>query len=289
MKALFFKNPTPDKNSFVMQEEKGHFFYNKLHYHPEIQITLILKGKGTCFVGSSITTFAPNDIFILGPDLPHVFRCNEEYFKKGSKLRVHCLSVYFYTNSFGDGFFDLPETKKINKLLKDSSMGIVFSGKTKTEASEVMIKMKEQQGFEKLSLLFKLIRLLSESTRRKLISVGGYNSPLGDENNKRMTNVYNYLRNNYQNKINLEEIAKVANMSVTSLCRFFKQRTKKTIFRLLSEIRVEHACKMLDERKYKVSDIAYECGYNNISNFNRQFLLVTGLSPRKYITRLESK
>ena len=286
MKPILFKNTTPDENSFVFQEDQVPYFYDKLHYHAEIQITVILKGDGTRFVGSNVSSFAPGDVYMLGPNLPHVFRCSNKYYEKNKKLKAHGMSVYFMPNSFGNDFFDLPEVKKIKRLIGESAKGIIFSSKIRDKVTQLMFEIKESQGFGKLCSLLNLLRVLSETSDKKLISGVGFHSPLGDQNNKRLNDIYYYLINHFQKEIKLEELSKVANMSSTALCRFFKQRTRKTIFRFLIELRIEHACKMLDEGLYKISDIADACGYNNISNFNRQFLLITGHTPREYASHI---
>lgn len=288
MKALFFQNPSPDKNSFVLQDDYVHYFYDKLHYHPEIQLTVILNAEGTRFVGSNVSSFSTGDVYMLGPNLPHVFRCGKKYYSKNKKLRAHGMSVYFHPHSFGKEFFDLPEAKRLKKLVADSSKGIIFFGKAKEKAQEIIPQIKEKEGFEKLCLLLELLRMLSETSEKRFISGVSFHSPLGDENNKRLNDVYNYLVNNFHKEIKLDELSEVANMSSTALCRFFKQRTRKTIFQFLVELRIEHACKLLGEQKNKISDVAGKCGYNNISNFNRQFLMVSGITPRKYISRLET-
>lgn len=287
MKAILFKNSSPDEYSFVFQEDHVPYFYDKLHYHAEIQLTVILKGEGTRFVGSNISSFAPGDVYMLGSNLPHVFRCSNKYYEKNKKLKAQSMSVYFRPDSFGKEFFDLPEAKKIKKLISESSKGIVFSGKIKDKAAQLMLEIKQAQGFGKLCSLLSLFKILAETSNRKLISGVEFHSPLESQNNKRFNDIYYYIINNFQKEIKLEKLAKVANMSTTGLCRFFKQRTRKTIFRFLIELRVEHACKLLEEGQHKVSDIADACGYNNISNFNRQFLLVTGRTPREYITQIE--
>ena len=287
MKAILFKNPSSDKNSFFFQEDHVDYFYDKLHYHPEIQISVMLKGTGTRFIGSNISSFAPGDVYMLGPNLPHVFRCGNDYYKKNRKLKAHGMSVYFLPTAFGKHFFDLPEAQKLKQLITQSAKGIIFSGKIKEKATQLMLEIKQQKGFEQLCSLFNLLRVLSETTNKKSISGVGFNSPLGDQNNMRLNNIYHYLINNFHREVKLKDLSNVANMSVTGLCRFFKQRTRKTVFRFLIELRIEHACKLLDGGQHKISDIADVCGYNNISNFNRQFLLVTGHTPKEYITRIE--
>jgi len=286
MKAILFKNTSPDENSFVFQEDHVPYFYDKLHYHAEIQLTIILEGDGTRFVGSNVSSFAPGDVYMLGPNLPHVFRCSNKYYEKNKKLKAHGMSVYFQPNSFGNDFFDLPEAKKLKRLVADSAKGIIFSAKIKDKVKQLMLEIKQGQGFGKLCSLLNLLRVLSETSDKKLISGVGFHSPMGDQNNKRLNDIYYYLINNFQKEIKLEVLSKVANMSATALCRFFKQRTRKTIFRFLIELRIEHACKLLDEGQYKISDIADACGYNNISNFNRQFLLITGHTPREYVAQI---
>jgi len=281
-KPHLFKNPHSGKSSFVLQEDRVPYFYDKLHYHAEFQLTAMIQAEGTRFVGSAVSTFNSGEIYLLGANLPHVFRCAPSFYARKSKKKAHGLSLYFNATSFGDKFFQLPEAKKIDKLLQDSSRGIYFFGQTAIQVEKIMIALKETKGFGRVTQFLSILKLLSESAERKIISGIGFNAPLGDENNKRLDRLFHYLSNNFKEEVDLKTLSKLVGMSATGLCKFFKQRTRKTLFTFLTEIRIENACKLLADKTISISEIAFESGYKNTSNFNRQFKELMKMTPRQY-------
>lgn len=282
MKPILFHNLIADNESFRMQEDKLSHFYDFLHYHPELQLTLILKSKGSAFIGDTICSFDEGDVFLLGPDLPHVFRNTKSIYEDHATNGIHALSVYFKTDSFGEKFFELPENLPIRDFLLKTARGLKFKGEMRNELKQSILLLNEKSGFDRLLHLLQLLSRLSGTAEFDYLSSVSFQQIHEETENKRIQQVSDFVMANYAREITLEEIASVSNMSVTSFCRFFKQRTRKTFTQFVNEVRVGHACRELIYSDSNINEIAYRCGFNNISNFNRQFKDITRFTPTQY-------
>ncbi len=286
MKAVLFKNPNTPASSFHLQEDMDNHFYDIPHYHPEYQLTVIYEGEGTLFVGDRIDRFQAGDIFLLAPNLPHVFRNDQEYYSPKNNLKVHGISIYFRENSFGDSFFNLPEVEAIKALMDTSKGGLRFSGAATNKVHEIMLEMKNKKDLERLVSFMTLLETLSKTLESESISGTSYTNPLRELDNQRINVAFEYVMNNFKKPIRLKDVSEIANMSPSSFSRFFKQRTRKTFSRFVNEVRIGNACQLLKKNRCTIYESAYLVGYNNLSNFNRQFKSITGFSPREYIGKL---
>jgi AraC-like DNA-binding protein len=286
MKPLLFRNPMNNEESFYIQEDKLPHFYDILHYHPEFQLTLIIEGTGTCFIGDKIGRFAPGDIFLIGANLPHVFRSAEAYYSKDSKVFAHGISSYFKKESFGESFFDLPETHAIKDLLLRASRGLIIKGNTREIVRPGILGLVKQDGFQRLLSFLSILYSIATSTELEFISSIGFQASKKENDHKKINDVFNYVMKNFQKDIELDEIAKIASMSTTAFCRFFKIRTRKTFSEFLNEVRIGNACKLLINSSDSITEIAYKSGFNNSSNFNRAFKKITNYTPSGYLKRL---
>lgn len=283
MKPIYFQIPKNTGETVRVQYDEQKHFYDNLHFHPEVQIMLITEGSGTRFIGDSIGSFGPGDILLLGPNLPHVFRNDKKYYEDDSQLKASNISVFFQIESFGEPFLSLPEVFPIHRLLLSSKRGITIKGQTKEKISKLVHQMVHLDGFEKLICLFSTLSLLSGSREIDLLSSVGFDGPQKDSDSKKINDVFTYIMKNFSEEIKLQEAANVANMSVNAFCRYFKQHTRKTFSEFLNEIRIGHACRLLIEDKWNIRETAFECGYDNISYFNRQFKDITGFTPTEYV------
>jgi AraC-like DNA-binding protein len=283
MKPILFRNLIAENESFHIQEDVLTHFYDFLHYHPEIQLTIILKSKGTVIVGDKICPFEAGDLFLLGPGLPHVFLDKADAQNSDG---VHAISIYFKLNSFGDEFFNLPENHLIKELLQKSSRGIKFNGTLKQQMPDKIEQLKVKKGTELLIEFFDILNSLSKAEEIELVSSVSFMKTKDESESKRIESIFRYVMDNFSREITLEEISAVSAMNVTSFCRFFKQRTRKTFTMFVNEVRIGHACKELLYNNYNINEVAYRCGFNNISNFNRQFKGITGLTPSEYAKKI---
>jgi AraC-like DNA-binding protein len=276
MKVFPFKIPKPENRTLIVQVDQGKSFYNKLHQHQEIQISLIVRGEGTYIIGDSVGEFNSEDIFVIGENLPHVFNCDLLLTKD-----VHMISLFFTQSSYGKEFFSLPDFKSFYSFFKDSSLGIKIVS-NKKEIESLLIKIKNYSKLKQFITLLKILEQIVKSEKLKLSSLINTKKYEGDEG-KRMQNIFEYTMQNFDKNISLNQISDVANMTPNSFCRYFKQRTNKTFISFLNDIRIGNACKLLTKNSdLGIAEISYLSGFNNLTNFNRKFKSVKGITPSEY-------
>jgi AraC-like DNA-binding protein len=285
MKPHLLKIPKEDEHSFSVRYDIVSFFYNKWHYHPEIELVYIIEATGRQFIGDSIHHFKNNDLILIGANLPHLWRCDEKFLIKGSKLKVEAIIIHFLPECFGPGFFKLPENKAMVHLFQKAQMGVRIKDQTGIAVGNFMRQLVTAKNSERIILLLQILHTIVESEQTKTICSEGLTLQYSALEAERLNTIYQYILNNFTKQISLEQIAKIAHLTPNGFCRYFKSRIKKTFSRFLIEVRIGHACKLLAESDKPVADICYECGFNNFSNFNRHFKHIaqrTPLNHRKY-------
>jgi len=276
LKVLPFKVPKPNDDTFVYQEDYELVFYNKFHQHEEIQVSYIVKGEGALLVGDTINHYKKGDILVIGSNLPHVFK-SETIANKKSLM----LSFFFTENSFGKHFFELEELNQLRLFFRRSENGFKATSH-KQNIQDYFLQLKESSKFERFIILLKVLNILSKSRYMPLSSFI-YKKQYSDIEGKRMSALMDYTMNNFRNTICLEDIAKISAMTKNAFCKYFKKRTNKTYFQFLNELKIENACKLLlTNDDDSIADIAFKSGFNNISNFNRQFKSVKQIVPTEY-------
>ncbi len=285
MKPHLLKIPKEDEHSFSVRYDIVSFFYNKWHYHPELELVYIIEASGRQFIGDSIHHFKNNDLILIGANLPHLWRCDEKFLVKGSGLKVEAIIIHFLPDCFGPEFFNLPENKLLLHLFRKAQMGVRVKDHTGVIVSGLMRRMVEAKNSERIILLLQILHTIAYSTETKTICSEGLTFQYSVEEADRLNNIYQYILNNFTRQLTLEQVAKVAHLTPNGFCRYFKSRIKKTFSHFLIEVRVGHACKLLAESDKPVADICFESGFNNFSNFNRHFKVIAGRTPlnhRKY-------
>ena len=276
MNIVSFIIPKTKESTLIYQQDKGPFFYEKLHQHEEILICQILRGEGTLVIGDSISPYKKGDVIVIGSFLPHVFKSDVEA-SNVSKMR----SLFFTKDSFGSGFFDLEVSQELRSFFQKSSYGFKLIAST-SNASKLFSKIHKAKKLQQFVLFLNLMKILSSAKHQRLSSFV-YDKKYSPTEGKRMTDVLEYTFENYDKEVSLESVAQVAAMTKNSFCKYFKKVTNKTYFEFLKEIRVEHACKLIRKHKdIRIFDVAYLCGFKNISNFNKQFKTITTLRPSDF-------
>lgn len=270
------------KETFVFKNLSGPYFNPQWHFHPEFQISLIAKGKGTRFVGDHVEPFKEGDLVFTGPNLPHLWHSDEPYFHKNSKLKTRGLVIYFDHELLNKTLLNKEEFYYINKLVENSARGMEFYGKTRSKLNKLILNIDQKKGFQRIIRLLDIIDIMANSSEYNLLSSPGYANVFKGDDAEKMRIVYDYVMSNFRTKIALSEIANMLNMTTTSFCRYFKPRANKTFLRFVNDIRIGHARKLLLEDNLNISQISYECGFNTLSNFNRQFKAITNMSPHEY-------
>lgn len=275
MKVLPFNIPKPENAALVFQIDREPVFYDRLHQHEEIQISLILHGEGEVMAGDSIRRYQAGDLFIFGSYMPHLFKTDESI--PGTS---HMLSIFFTNESFGN-FFGFEEIDVITPLLKEIENGMqVLENIPKIESH--FKAMEDASPIDRLIHFLSILKWITQSKRESLSSMG-QSKLLSENEGMRMQKVMSYAMNEFHRSISLEEISEVASMTPNAFCRYFKQRTNKTFFQLLIEIRLEHACTLLRKKiDLSVAEVSDLSGFKNLSNFNRKFKEHKGQTPSQF-------
>ncbi|MEJ7779660.1 MAG: AraC family transcriptional regulator [Daejeonella sp.] len=281
MKASLEQVPVCTNSSFLVREFNVPYFEAPLHFHPVFELTLITESKGKRFIRDHMGDFDINDLVFMAPNVPHFYRCIDSYYENNAHLRARAIIIQFKEDFLGKDFFSIPEMTLINKLFCDSVRGIVYHNKTRKEIITRMKKIRYANGVEKLNQLLSILEILANSEDSQLLSkhnLIGYNP----KDNERMSKIYEFVMSNFTKNICLQDVADIANMSEAAFCRYFKKKTRKTFTSFLNEVRIAHASKLLIEDDLNVSQICYKSGFENLSNFNRQFKSFTKVTPLTY-------
>lgn len=246
------------------------------HVHPELELVYVNKAKGKRHIGNHLSYFNNSQLILMGSNLPH------SGFADGFTSDGQETIVQFKEDFLGHDFLRLPEMQNIRFLFEKAKSGILFGKQTKKDIGPLIEKLPQLNGFERIHTFIDILNKLSKTEDYSLLNVNGYSFEIKSQENERTKRIYKYIRRNFEQSISLEEIASVAGMTVPAFCRFFKKNTGKTFTQFVNEYRIVHATKLLSESDMTVSDIAFECGFNNFSHFNKLFKAYTGKSPLKY-------
>ncbi|HZI24440.1 MAG TPA: AraC family transcriptional regulator [Chryseolinea sp.] len=290
MKPALQKSPISENQAFEVKYLNEPHFDSNWHFHSEYQLFTVIRGTGTRFVGDHVSPFKKNDLVFTGPNLPHLWQSDPEYFNGDEDLWTEGVVIYFHENFIGNDFLHKNETYKIKQLFIKAQRGMEVLGNTSEKARGLILELLEVEDFERILKLLSLLDLLANSTEYNLLANEQYSNLLKEAESDRMNKVHAYVLKNFREKITLEQVAAIANMSSTSFSRYFKMHANKTFSDFLTEIRIGYSCKLLIEKSISISEACYESGFNTISNFNRQFKSVTHHSPleykRKYLERI---
>ncbi len=282
MKQPFKKSRIPENRAFIIRELIAPYFDVNWHFHSEYQLFVVLKGKGTRFIGDDMASFREGDMVMTGPNLPHLWKNDKAYHDPKNKLETHGIVVYFPDDFLKNSVFALEEFEPIAQILKKSERGLHIVGPTNRKITQMMKELLHLKGMPSIIHLLKILELMADTPDVKLITHSGYINTNKESEKDRMGQVYEYVMQNYQGKVTLEEAAKIANLSVSAFSRYFKSRVNKSFSDFLTEVRISHACKLLHETDLNISEIAYECGFFTLSNFNRLFRDRIQKTPLEY-------
>ncbi|RAJ80231.1 AraC-like DNA-binding protein [Chitinophaga dinghuensis] len=284
MKVLQFTVPVPIDKSIVVQKDVLPYFYPHLHRHQEVQLTWIQQGEGTLVADNNMHTFRSNEIFWLGANQPHIFKSDPSYFLPRSRKKIIALVIFFNPEGALSAFFNLPEIKQLKNFVQQRQTGFKVPAILNTVISGQMLRISSSAGVEQLMHFVELLRLLSGCPDITPLASGNRKATVSDHDGIRIGNIYNYIMQHYDKAITLEDAASQVHMTPHAFCRFFKKHTLHTFVSFLNEVRINEACKKLTDGNYdNIATVAYTCGFNSITNFNRVFKTVTGKSPSQYL------
>lgn len=275
MKTLIEQLPLSDDTSFVARTHRTPNFEVDWHQHVEYELILFTEGAGLSFIGNYVGEFEIGDIFFLGANLPHTF-------KKSGDLITSAVVIHFKENFWGSDFLNLPESKQIQHLLKNSLKGLKINGKSKEVLHPLITSLEKEKGFRRIITLCECLDILAKGEEFNTLSTQEVKE-VNNKNRERIDKIFHYTMENFKEPVQLSEIARIADLSIPAFCNYFKKSTRKKYIDFLNEVRIGYACKLLtDDTNITVEGACYESGFNTIANFNKQFLKVKGMTPSKY-------
>jgi AraC-like DNA-binding protein len=275
----------PDK-SFIFYKETNPF--SQWHHHPEYELVLITKGRGKRMVGDHITRFEENDLVFVGTYTPHEWLCDPEYFSTSDGFRGEGIVIQFLHDFLGEKFFEIPENTNLKKFLEGSSRGYEFFGESKEKIRSIMLKMTNMNDFDRLHALFSVFKIFSVTKDYKILSSPSFLEPYYLNENEPIQKALKFILQNFHKQILIKDLLEVTNMSTSSFCTTFKNTYRMTFKDYLLSVRVGYACKLLTDSSQSISRAAYKSGFENISNFNRQFKKIKGITPSQFLKEVNS-
>jgi AraC-like DNA-binding protein len=282
MKPVLEHLPRENSESFVTRYFDYHFYPTPWHYHPEMEIVLVTESTGKRFIGDHISDFKPGNLAFLGPNIPHTYRNDDKYYEKESLLRAKSIVIHFTEASLGEDFLNLPEAQILRGLFEQAAFGLEISGHTNHKITGKLQDIFSLTGLKKWLCLTEILldigHAKTDAVKITKAMYVGYN----EKESARLCNVFNWVAANLDNDINLVDAARIAQMNVNAFSRFFSLRTRKPFSEFIQELRLQKAAKLLVDSDMPITEICFECGYNNISNFNRRFLNYYNMNPMRY-------
>jgi AraC-like DNA-binding protein len=280
-----YEKISPSFGSSVLVKQHNKKIKNKnlafWHFHPELELVFVDKGKGKRHIGNHLSYFNNSQLLLLGSNLPHN-GFTDRLTTKGSETIVQ-----FKPDFLGNNFFNIPEMGNIASLFERAKKGILFRQITKKIVGPKIESLVNLEGFQRISKLLEILNDLALSEDYTLLNADGYAFETEPQDSAKIDIIFKHINSNFQEHITLEEIAGKVSMTIPAFCRYFKKATGKTFTKLVNEYRVVHATKLLSESQKSITDICYECGFNNFSHFNKLFNEFTGKSASKYRSELK--
>lgn len=283
VKPVFEQTPQRQWESFHCEVVRGPGYGATWHFHPEFQITLVLRSAGYRLVGDNITSLAPGDLVLVGSNLPHVWQQDPA----GGRGAVHAIVVRFLDTMLGREFLEIPEAAAVKRLLRRAARGLRVTGRTRDLVAERLLRLEAATGLDRISELLGVLESLAHSRELQPIASAGFVPSLASEDQGRMERVTAHIHAHLTGEIDRGTVARAAHLSEGAFSRFFKLRTGKTLPQYVNELRVGRACRLLADEERKVTDIALDCGFRNLANFNRRFREITRRTPREYRRQLQ--
>ena len=280
MSLIFEKISFTPQSSLVVRWNQYQNLTYPLHFHDEYELIYIYKSYGTRYIGDSVDKFQEGDLFLVGNKLPHCWQNDEIFYKNLPTHQAKAVIIQFGKDFFSE-VFQYPEFSPIQAMLKNSRRGIAFGKSAAAQNKSAILKLIESTGFERIMEFIQLLNRLANVKDYRLLASIGFNKG-EDESLYRITDTLKFISDNYDRQLKLDEISAQFSMSPSAFCNYFKRKTGKTLVNYINEFRVAQSCKLLTSTDKNISEIAFECGFNNISNFNRTFKSIIGKSPRDY-------
>jgi AraC-like DNA-binding protein len=249
-----------------------------VHTHDDMELTLIVNGKGTKrVVGNHQAEIGAMELILLGADVPHGWLKH-----KCKSTEIKQVTLQFHKDLFDEKLLNRNQLVNIKNMFVHAGRGILFPIETAERISESLLDLAHQNGFASVLAFLSILNELSLSHNTRLLAEPDFKKSTSTDTSSRIERVFEFMTAHYSVQVTLAEVSKIANMPEASFSRFIKQRTGYTFIDSLNEIRLGHVSRLLMESNEPVAEIAYKCGFNNIANFNRTFKRKKGCTPKEF-------
>lgn len=280
MQNHIMREITPLTNSdcfTIFSRVKSEFDF-PMHCHEETELNFIMNAKGAKrVIGDHIGEIDDLELVLVGSNLPHVWQTH-----KCKSKEIREITIQFHKDLFDEKFLRRNQLSFIRKMFEKSARGILFSMQTIEQIKPRLMMLNQKQGFDSVLELLSILHDLSISRNMYTLSDATFSNAELSYNSRRIERSIEYMNQNFQKPVTLTEVAKLANMTDVSFSRFFRSRTGITFMDSLLEMRLGHASRLLIDTSQSVAEIAYNCGFNNISNFNRLFKKKKSCTPKEF-------
>lgn len=282
LRAPTFISPKAADESFRLIEVNGGYSGCGWHFHPEFQLGYVLSGAGQRVIGDNVHAIESGEIILLGPNLPHVWH----YDCSPGKEPVSAIAVHFTESFLGADFFNTPEASDVRLLLSRASQGLQVIGETRLSLIPMMHRLRTQTGFPRILTMLSVLDAIACS-RDVLTLCGPLFQPIGtDLEWERLRRIIEYIKAHFDQPLDRDTAADIAHMSPSGFSRFFKSRTGMAFNEYVSDIRIGHACRSLMDPRIAITDIALNCGFSDLSTFNRTFRKLRQMTPSEFRSRM---
>ncbi|WP_319226270.1 AraC family transcriptional regulator [Draconibacterium orientale] len=266
--------PLTEDDFFIILDHINAKFDFPIHYHPEFELNMVMHSKGRRIIGDSIKDYNNADLVLIGPNTPHAWT--------GHEIGARVITIQFQPELLGEKVMIRKMIHPIKELLERARLGVLFSQETTQNIAPRILQLSESSGFDSFLEFLSILYDLSISRNQIMLSSPSYVGQFDISKSRRIKLVNQYLHDNLQNTIKIGDVASLVNMSTSAFSHFFKKRTQRAFSDYLNDLRIGHASRLLIETEKNISEVCFESGFNNISNFNRSFKAQKGCTPSEF-------
>lgn len=274
--------PINEEDLFIVMNHPDADFEYATHFHSEFELNMVINTFGKRIVGDSVEDFAGFDLVLIGPNVPHAW--------KGETVEGnHVVTIQFHDQLLNYQILSKKMFLPIRELLQKATRGIQFVGNESMPLCSKILNICKLSSFNASLEFFSLLYELATSPSQRILASGAFDSEsiIRESKSRRISKICDYINVNYMNQIKSQDIAAEVAMSSSALSHFFKKRTNRNLIDYINDVRIGYATKMLFETTHSIGEIAFLCGFNNISNFNRIFRKSKGQTPSEYRTNIQ--
>lgn len=269
----------PSNSKENLTYDHVHITFDKqvpMHQQGTWELAYIITGAGIRIIGDVVENFSSGEVILIPPDTPHCWHFDKKVLDEQGKIENIC--IFFKPDLLNLLENHFPELVETVSLLKDNQNALSFLGETQKKLQDYLMKMRLQNGLERLSTFILILGELASSASKNIVG----NKSKERKNEKKLHEIYMFILNNYHHEIILQDVAKAVGMPKSTFCLFFKKMTGKSFVSYLTDFRIESSCQMLQKTNMTVSEICIASGFNDIPYYNRTFKKIKKQTPTEY-------